>query len=181
MSDEQQEIDGVLAANRGWLRSVIAARLGTSDGADDVLQEVGVAVVEQKAPLQHQVSAKAWLFQIAVRQSLLFLRRVGRYRRHIGKAISRPEHSEDEDPLSWLLSTERQELIREALQRLNGRDREFLILKYVEGWSYREIATAQNTTERSVESRVHRARHKLREHLRQLDVIDDSVVEKDKT
>ena len=52
------------------------------------------------------------------------------------------------------------------------RDRELLVLKYVEGWSYRRIAEHRGSTERAIESRVHRARGRLRAVLTQLRVVD---------
>lgn len=159
---------------RSWLRSVIVARLGSTDGADDVLQEVHVAAIEQKSPIREPAAFRSWLFQVAVRQTLLFRRKTGRYRRLIKSTKEKtavPE-SDDENPLAWLLCSERRVLVREALRQLQDREREFLVLKYVENWSYRKIAEHCGSTERAVESRVHRARANLRNQLRKRNVID---------
>lgn len=184
-ADDHQDDDanyrGLLGNHSSWLRSVIVARLGTAEGVDDVLQEVNVAAIEQKAPLREPAALRAWLFQVAVRQSLLFRRKAGRYRKLIGRAESRHvmEDAEDLNPLGWLLSTERRGLIREALQELQGRDRELLVLKYVERWTYREIARHCGSTERAIESRVHRARASLRTLLARRNVVETDRVETD--
>lgn len=176
MSSEQPqgdpEISSLLSTHRTWLRSVIVARLGSSDGADDVLQEVSVAAIEQKSPLRQSGAVRAWLFQLAVRQSLLFRRRMGRYRKLIGRAAGRAAEEDTEGPLNWLMSLERRELVQTALNSLRGGDRELLVLKYVEAWSYRQIAEHRGSTERAIESRVHRARAHLRDLLKQMQVVE---------
>lgn len=162
-------------AEQSWLRSVIIARLGSAEGADDVLQEVRVAAIEQKAPLREPGALRSWLFQVAVRQSLLFLRRVGRYRRLLARAATTMDdsrHTSEMDGLRWLLHGERRQLIRQALREIDGRDRELLVLKYLEGWSYQQIAEVRGSSVRAVESRVCRARARLRQRLRQLEILD---------
>ncbi|MFK7820285.1 MAG: RNA polymerase sigma factor [Planctomycetaceae bacterium] len=169
----EPDLPGLLANHRKWLRSVIVARLGSAAGAEDVLQEVHVAAIEQKSPLRDQSAVTAWLYQIALRQVMLFRRRLGRQRkREAGAAaIEETKHRESVDPLAWILRTERQTLVREALGLLGGKDRELLVLKYVEGWSYRQIAEHTRRSESAVESQLHRARTRLRAQLVRLDVV----------
>lgn len=179
MSDDSAhgntDLPGLLHRHRSWLRSVIVARLGGTDGADDVLQEVHVAAVEQNFHVREPSAFRAWLFQVAVRQTLLFRRKMGRYRRLISHSKDRTDvdQSISDNPLTWLLCTERRELIRDALKQLKEREREFLVLKYVENWSYRKIAEHCGSTERAVESRVHRARASLRKLLQRHCLADD--------
>ena len=84
--------------------------------------------------------------------------------------------SEDEssspDPLGWLLLDERLALVRASLAKLAPRDAEVLMLKYTEGWSYRELADHLGQTEAAIESRLHRARGKLRDALARANVIE---------
>lgn len=163
-------------ADQPWLRSVVVARLGSAEGVDDVLQEVRVAAIEQKAPIREPGAFRGWLLQVAVRQSLLFLRRMGRYRRLLTSAADHGTAAtlnQADDGLSWLLQSERRALIRQALAELDGRDRELLILKYLEGWSYQQIADARGSTLRSVENRVCRARGRLRQRLQQLNIVNE--------
>lgn len=171
----EPDVSGVLASNRGWLRSVIVARLGDAGGAEDVLQDVSVAAIEQKSPLRDKSAVTAWLYQLAIRQVMQFRRKLGRQRKRLvaAAAIEETKHNEPIDPLVWLLSTERRDLIREGLSRLSGGDREVLVLKYIEGWSYRQIAERTQKTEGAVESQLHRARGRLREHLIRLKVVEE--------
>jgi RNA polymerase sigma-70 factor (ECF subfamily) len=155
-----------LAEHDRWLRAAVLARLGERQAVDEVMQEVALAAVAQRAPLNDPARVGAWLYRLAVRQVLLYRRRHGRQRKLIGSyAGSRRSNcgaSTTPDPLDWLLQDERNGLIREALGRLPRRDAEILLLKYTEDWSYRELAAHLGVGESAVESRLHRARKRLR-------------------
>ena len=76
------------------------------------------------------------------------------------------------DTHGWLLADERRRMVREALDCLKDRDAEILLLKYAEGWSYQQIAAHLGITESAVESRLHRARKRLRREMTALEVIE---------
>jgi RNA polymerase sigma-70 factor (ECF subfamily) len=158
-----------LALHGRWLRTVVTARVGEPQAADEVLQEVALAAVRQSAPLADASRAAPWLYRLAVRQALLHRRREGRRRKLLdGYATRGPVLDGDgrtADPLEWLLALERRQAVREALARLPRRDREMLLLKYTEDWTYRQLANHLGTTESAVEARLHRARGRLREAL----------------
>ncbi|HVX14500.1 MAG TPA: sigma-70 family RNA polymerase sigma factor [Pirellulales bacterium] len=166
----------VLAEHDRWLRTVLFARLGDRQAVDDVMQEVALAAVEQKAPLLDASRVSPWLYRLAVTQSLLYRRRMGRRRKLTeGYARSvRPSESDSRtaDPLAWLLADERQKLVRKALARLPTRDAEILLLKYGEDWNYHEIAERLGIGHSAVEARLHRARRRLRQELTALHVVE---------
>src|SRR5215475_12930429 len=109
---------GLLAQHERWLRTVVYARLGSSEGVDEVLQEVALAAVRQKAPLADNSKAAPWLYRLAVLQSLLYRRRHGRQRKLLNRFVERrgpKEHdSGSADPLIWLMADERRQLVRDA-------------------------------------------------------------------
>jgi RNA polymerase sigma-70 factor (ECF subfamily) len=55
---------------------------------------------------------------------------------------------------------------------LAPRDAEMLTLKYGQRWSYRQIAQRLGITEKAVDSRMQRAREKLRQQLTRLGIED---------
>ena len=65
----------------------------------------------------------------------------------------------------WLLAQERRQLVRKALSHLEPRDAEMLLLKYTESWSYQQIAEHLGVSRSAVESRLHRARRRMRDEL----------------
>jgi RNA polymerase sigma-70 factor (ECF subfamily) len=172
-----QPIDwpAMLAKHDRWLRTVVLARIGELHGVDEVLQEVSLAAVAQKAPLHDATKVAPWLYRLAVTQSLLYRRKQGRRRKLTDRYAERYRPTEADcrpDPLAWLLADERRKLVRKALARLSQRDAEILLLKYTEDWSYRDLAAHLGTSESAVEARLHRARARLRQELSVLEVIE---------
>lgn len=166
-ADPRIDWPALLAAHDRWLRTAVLARLGEAQAVDEVMQEVALAVVAQRAPLHDPARVGAWLHRLAVRQALLYRRRWGRQRklldRYAGRQAGACAAAASPDPLAWLLQDERRELVRLALTRLPPRDAEILLLKYTEDWSYRELAAHLGIGESAVEARLHRARQRLRE------------------
>ena len=165
----------VLADNDHWLRTIVAARLGEPQAVDEVMQEVAMAAVRQCAPLADPAKAAPWLYQVAVRQTLLYRRKHGRRRKLVDRYAQRNQPGEADDrqvdPLGWLLAEERRVQVRVALARLERRDAEILLLKYTEDWSYRTLAEHLGVSESAVEARLHRARQRLRNELAAVDVV----------
>jgi len=161
----------VLARHQRWLRTVVYARLGEPQAVDDVMQEVCLAAVRQKAPLVDPTKVAAWLYRLAVTQALLYRRAQGRRRKLADRYAEqlRGGPAAERDPLGWLLADERRAMVRKALDRLTHRDREILLLKYTEDWSYRELADHLGITQTALQARLHRARQRLREELARLD------------
>jgi RNA polymerase sigma factor (sigma-70 family) len=166
----------LLAQHEHWLRTVVYARLAGAEGVDEVLQEVAMAAIRQQAPLHDPAKVAPWLYRLAVVQSLLYRRRHGRRRKLIDRFVERlppPEHdASSPDPLAWLLADERHRLVREAMASLLPRDAEILILKYTEEWNYSQLAQHLGISHSAVETRLHRARARLRNQLLALNVIE---------
>ena len=119
-----------LATNDRWLRTVVYARVGEPQAVDEVMQEVSLAAVRQRAPIADAEKVAPWLYRLAVTQSLLYRRKQGRRRKLIdGYARrGRPAYRDRQpDPLDWLLTEERREQVRRSLARLPGRDAEILL------------------------------------------------------
>ena len=69
-----------LAEHDRWLRMVVRARVGEGQCVDDVMQEVALAAVAQRAPLADATKVAPWLYRLAVTQVLLYRRKHGRRR-----------------------------------------------------------------------------------------------------
>lgn len=160
-----------LTVHDRWLRTVVLARLQEAQAVDDVMQEVALAAVRQAAPLADVTKLAPWLYQLAVRQSLLYRRKCGRRRKLLGRMF---EQATDQDgsrgpqPLQWLLASERCDLVRRALELLAARDAQILLLKYTEDWNYHQIAAHLGCSHAAVEARLHRARQRMRDTLERL-------------
>ncbi len=159
--------------HRQWLRSVIMARLRGVDAVDDVLHEVLVAAARAGWMPSSSAEAARWLYRVAVRQALLYRRRLARQRRREQQYALRqstaPTGSQTSEPLALLLADERRKRVQAALHRLPSRDAELLLLKYAHDWSYDQMAMHFGISRDSVKVRLHRARLKLRQLLGNID------------
>lgn len=162
-----------LVAHARWLRTVIAARSGDVSAVDEIFQEISLAAVRQASTVPEEKVAP-WLYRLAVRQALLHRRRLGRQRRlRNGFTRERPSDADESaDPLVWLLSDERRRLIRRAIGQLKSKDAELLLLKYTEDWSYHELSAHLGISHSAVETRLHRARQRLRAELVAVEVLE---------
>ena len=157
-----------LAVNEGWLRRVVASRLGEPQAVEEVMQDVALAVVSQRSPLRDPARAAVWLYRLAVRHVLIYRRRSGRRRGLIDRYAAQQDRAEIDgsaSPLAWLVRDERQALVRDALRRLPPRDAELLVLKYAEGFTAREVSERLGVSIPTIEARLHRARARLRAEL----------------
>lgn len=169
------DLAAALEVHERWLRTVVLARVGEAQAVDEVMQEVALATVQGRSQPEDPSKVPAWLYRVAVTQSLLHRRKLGRQRRlrerYREEQASTPA-DETRDPLGWLLHDERIQMIRRALRQLSPKDAEILLLKYTENLSYHTLATRLGISESAVEARLHRARQRMREKLAQLDVIE---------
>lgn len=154
--------------HEAWLRTTLLARLGNRDEVEEVLQEVAVAAANQSAKDEKIERVGPWLYRVAMRQIMLFRRKAGRRKKLISNVAQMRQPSEVDtgrSPLEFLMSQERQGEIRSAMSQMSERDRQLLMLKYVEGMSYGQIAEQVGVTPSAVQSRLHRARGLLRAQL----------------
>ena len=162
-----------LAQHGRWLRTVVFARVADPAATDDVMQEIAIAAVEKGHQLRDPAKAAPWLYRLAVTASLQYRRRQGRRRKLVDRYVQQvppADHDVREvDPLDWLLADERRTMVRQALDRLPRRDAEILLLKYTEDCSYRQLAEHLGLSTSAVETRLHRARRKMRRVLARLD------------
>lgn len=151
-----------------WLRSIVYNRLGEPAAVEDVMQEVALAAVRQSSPIRDHRKVAPWLYRLAVRQTLLYRRKMGRARNLTQRYADREqpvEHDSGGTPLDWLLARERGELVRQSLQNIRESDAVLLKLKYQKDWDYHQIASHLGISHSAVEARLHRARARLRREI----------------
>ena len=134
--------------------------------AEDVAQETFLTACRKADSFRAEGSVRSWLFRIAVRRALDELKKRGR------KAeVALPAFSAFSDDGRRGVEPHKQldaawDLER-ALEGLTPEHRAALILKEVEGMSYREIAESLGWPMGTVATRIHRARLELRVRLQE--------------
>jgi RNA polymerase sigma-70 factor (ECF subfamily) len=161
----------VYLEHESWLRTVVRSRLHEPDAVEDVMQNIALAIVKHSSLLNEVNRLSAWLYQIAVRQVLMYRRTSGR-RRNLHNRVAADPSTKNEtiaSPLDGLLASETQETLQKALGELPEIERQILMLKYAEGWSYKDLASHLGVQADTIEYRLLRARRKLRRLLVKLD------------
>jgi RNA polymerase sigma factor (sigma-70 family) len=132
----------------------------TADPAlrDEVLQETLIAAWRGAARFGGRSSLRTWLCGIARRQALAALRRRGQVDGGDIDALPSPAPG----PEALAEADARRAEIAAALRRLSPRHREVLILTFVEGLSYAEMARVLEVPAGTVKSRLFHARRALR-------------------
>lgn len=171
LSDGSIDWISALEDNEKWMKSKIARQIGEYSAVDEVFQDVALAAVKQKSPLRDPSKIGAWLNRLVVIQSALYRRSLGRKRKLLQKIEAQTESISDSDylqhnPLDWLLDKERNQYVQLALSKLSGDEQNILMMKYAEDKSYQDIAQELGLTVSSVQSKLHRARIRLKKLLR---------------
>ncbi len=127
-----------------------------SDGeeARDAVQTAFAALWEAREAVPAE-KAKAWLFQVAYRQSVNHFRRRAR--------LAGVEVLEEEMAPSG--SRQLRRTLDEALDKLDEQSRALVLLKDWEGYSYEEIGRITGLNESQVKVYLHRARRQLKADL----------------
>jgi RNA polymerase sigma-70 factor, ECF subfamily len=141
-----------------------ARMLGSTDAAEDAVQEAFVRAFDQLAQCREPDKFAGWLFLILRNRCLAEQRRQKREGRSLkpgDEAVASGDRADGTaEQGDWTGALER------ALQFLTPEQREVFLLKHVEGLSYEESAQLTGASVASLKMRMHRAYDRLRELLK---------------
>jgi RNA polymerase sigma-70 factor (ECF subfamily) len=158
--------DRIVREHAGWVRSAIYAVTGRVDGIDDIAQQVWQRVWQRLDGLEQPQRLRAWLYRIAQNTALDARQRYRRESQRVAPLEAAPDvDPRHRAPLGQLAAGEMQRAIVDAVQALPAIYREPLVLRHLEGWSYREIGEVLGLNVDTVETRLVRARRMLRDGL----------------
>ena len=131
--------------------------------AEDVTQEVFVAVIRSLDGYEHRARFNTWLYTIVNRQIADFYRR---YREHSGPSIDLDAGDFVEAALVYdPADAEDWTLLQLALDNLPEHYREIILLRFADGLSFGEIAEQRAQSLEAVKSLYRRAIQAIREKL----------------
>jgi RNA polymerase sigma-70 factor (ECF subfamily) len=135
------------------------------DEAEDVHQEVWLAVYRGIRTLHNPRAFRTWLFRAARHHAIDFLRRCKRERRLLELAAveARVHERGEEEPG---IGIEPDVVLDAALSELSPAHREVMTLRIRDELSYAEIAMVVGCPIGTVRTRLHRAKQKLYQLLR---------------
>ena len=139
----QRYMDTIYRVAYGWLKN--------SDDANDVTQDVLVELYKTDKAFESDAHLKSWLIRVTVNRCKMFFRSPWR----------RLENIDDYTETLSFEQAEDRELFR-TVMALDKKYRVPLLLFYYEGYSTAEVAAMLGIPERTVSTRLFRARAKLR-------------------
>jgi len=149
---------------RADLRRLAAGRLGGSDGVDDVVSDVWLAIARGLHRLDDPACFPRWVFRIVERRSIDWIRQRGRARRRETEAGKEADQLAPAGPPPAETPDEVVRL-REAIAQLTADQRQLVHLHYSAGRSVAEIAEALGLPAGTVKSRLFSIRETLRQML----------------
>jgi len=137
---DESALVSLYEANRRPVTALVMNNNGTSDDADDVLQEALIVLWERVRSGRYEHSAAIGTFLYATARNI-WLRHLARTRRERPADLADdPAVSDDPSPLDAVVSDEQTASVRAALDRLGEPCRSLLVLFYWEEASMEEIA-----------------------------------------
>ncbi len=135
--------------------------------ADDLAQEVFIKAYFSLPRFKARSEFGTWLYRIAVNHAKDYLRKKRSRMKdvsidEVGEGRLAAEGKSQDDARS---EEERRRLVLSALERLPEKYRVILTLRDIEGMPYEEISRVLGLSAGTVDSRLHRARQKLRQKL----------------
>lgn len=159
--------------NQEKVRSIVLYTLNRDDIVDDIAQDVFLKVFRALDSFRFHSKFYTWLYRITINKCRDELRK-----RRWKKFIPLHHASDDEPKKIDRLVTEHhhddfKDAVQDALQKLPVRQREIIILKDIQDYTYEDIAEILNCEMGTVKSRLSRARASMRKLLKWY--IDETV------
>ena len=145
--------------------NMVYHRVGNHEDAQDLTQEIFLAVYKGLPKFRGEASPYTWIYRIALNKINRFLRKK-RLMRFLSLEELRPEEENwvvenpHEDPLAPL-----KRAVLRKVRNLPKPFREALMLHYFDGLSYEEVAEVLGVSVGTVKSRLNRARKILAQEL----------------
>ena len=150
--------------------------LGSKEEAKDLAQEVFLTVFESIRDLREEAKFEPWLIRITLNHCRNRWNYLKRRKYFNSDSLDDPVETEDgaipkqlgdpsDNPETLLEKKMIQNWIQKGLQKLKGEQRELIVLRDLQGFSYEEIGRLFGLPEGTVKSKLHRARMDLKEIL----------------
>lgn len=144
--------------------------LGNLEDANDVTQEAMIKIYKSISGFQGKSSFSTWLYSVVSNSCIDYIRKnrravvVSLDREYdTGESMYKFEVADEMNTPEYLFErNETKRIIHDAINQLNVDQREIIILRDINGFSYNEIAEILKCSEGTVKSRISRARSNLK-------------------
>jgi RNA polymerase sigma-70 factor (ECF subfamily) len=174
-ADEPGAFEELIERYQNRVLGILFHVVGDRQDAEDLAQEVFMRIYRARRGYKPTAKFSTWLFTIANNLASNALRSKRRRQavsldgRDSGPLGARPQEQLVADPnqaaSGQFVKNEVAQIVRDAVNKLNERQRVAVVLNKFEDMSYAEIGQIMGLTEKAVKSLLSRARTNLREML----------------
>ena len=161
LSGDTDAFRHLVARHKEKVRNLIFFTMNTPEIVDDVAQEVFIKVYHKLHKFRFESKFTTWLYRITVNHCKDELRKKKFWKFFSVFDVVHENQIHSNDPEQF----DTNEYVQHALSQLPEKLRMPLVLKEIDGFSYKEIAEITDTEMGTVKSRIFRAREALKEIL----------------
>lgn len=158
----REEYNSIAKSVSGKLFTYLKKSIGDEEVANDLVQESYARLWEHRKNIAKE-QAEKWLFTTGYNAMLNWIRK--------NKRIERIEQVSFEEPLERENQYDTKEWIEKGLKQLTEEQKQIILLRDMQGYSYKEIEEITNLKESQVKVYLFRARRKLKEILSHLAIM----------
>ena len=150
--------------HQGRVYSVASRMMNDPEDALDMTQEIFLRAYQKIGKFKFTSAFSTWLYKLATNLCIDELRKRKRSANTtpLEEAISQSDGNTPEDDA---ISKDRERRVWQAIDSLKEKERAVIVLRDIEGLSYKEVAEVLGCSLGRVKSRIHEARQKLKDIL----------------
>jgi RNA polymerase sigma-70 factor, ECF subfamily len=177
LGGDRESLNNVFGSQRQRLFYAALRLLGNNEDAEDAVQEGVLAALRNLHRFEGRAQLSTWLTRIVVNAALMRLRTRNAHEfdpidepvtRQGGVRLSDLLVDGRPNPEEVCVRTEERRIMKQGLKSLSRSQRRALSLHDFEGMTTKEAARALGLCEGTVKSQVHRARQRLSQHVRRV-------------
>ena len=158
----ERKLEDVFTRFEPELLGTLQHLLGNPDDARDALQDGFVRCWKKRDALDEIANLRAWVFRVAYNVGLDVLKSGWRRRRKAVAVEELEPAARDGEPEERALERERLAALRDAIRRLEGKEKDVFLLRQNGALTYEQIAQATGLPLGTVKTTMRRALAKLR-------------------
>lgn len=157
-----ESFEEIYRASSGFVYSVVLRIANNRHDAEEVTQEVFIKIYKNLKNFKFESSFKTWIYRIAVNAAINTSKKIvkGRYKRSDFDVAIQTEPGKDMTR-EVIERKDKEKVIASLLGMLNSDQRTCMVLRAIQGLSYKEIAEALKININTVRSRLKRAKEIL--------------------
>ncbi|OGU33564.1 MAG: RNA polymerase subunit sigma-70 [Ignavibacteria bacterium GWB2_35_6b] len=155
---EQSAFTTLVIKHKDKVRNLVFLTLGDSEFVDDISQDVFISVFHKLKDFRFQSKFTTWLYRITVNKCRDYLRK-----KRV-RSIFVPIKDSTQEPSTRMRteSIDIPQLVRRSIDKLPDKLKVPLVMRDIDGLSYKEIADSLECEVGTVKSRIFRARESLK-------------------